>query len=143
MPNNCKQQALDLLKSFETGDRKSAAHINPNNYVQHKPVDSRWSGWPRRRLSSSSKRIGEGQHVRVFEDGDYVFLHTEYNFFGPKIGFDIFRFEDGKAVEHWDNLQETPPAPKPKRPHHDRWPDAGDRPRQDRVQQSSHAGLHG
>ena len=36
------------------------------------------------------------------------FLHTDYNFFGPKIGFDIFRFEDGKIVEHWDNLQETP-----------------------------------
>ena len=24
-----------------------------------------------------------------------------------KIGFDIFRFENGKIVEHWDNLQET------------------------------------
>jgi predicted SnoaL-like aldol condensation-catalyzing enzyme len=43
--------------------------------------------------------------VRAFEDGDYVFTHTEYDFFGPKIGFDIFRFEDGLIVEHWDNLQ--------------------------------------
>ena len=48
--------------------------------------------------------------VRVFEDGDYVFAHTAYDFFGPKIGFDIFRFENGKIVEHWDNLQEAPPA---------------------------------
>ena len=23
--------------------------------------------------------------------------HTEYNFFGPKIGFDIFRFENGRS----------------------------------------------
>ena len=45
--------------------------------------------------------------VRVFQDGDFVFTHTDYNVFGPKIGFDIFRFEDGKIVEHWDNLQET------------------------------------
>jgi predicted SnoaL-like aldol condensation-catalyzing enzyme len=45
--------------------------------------------------------------VRVFQDRDYVFAHTEYNFFGPKIAFDIFRFENGKIVEHWDNLQET------------------------------------
>jgi predicted SnoaL-like aldol condensation-catalyzing enzyme len=44
--------------------------------------------------------------ARVFEDGDYVFAHTSYNFFGPKIGFDIFRFENGKIVEHCDNLQE-------------------------------------
>lgn len=39
--------------------------------------------------------------------------HTDYNFFGPEIGFDIFRFEDGKIVEHWDNLQETPLSPNP------------------------------
>ena len=45
--------------------------------------------------------------VRVFEDGDYVFSHTEYDFFGPKIGFDIFRFENDLIVEHWDNMQET------------------------------------
>ena len=51
--------------------------------------------------------------VRVFQDGDFVFAHTEYDFFGPKIGFDVFRFEDGKIVEHWDNLQETPTRPNP------------------------------
>jgi predicted SnoaL-like aldol condensation-catalyzing enzyme len=44
--------------------------------------------------------------VRIFQDGDYVFAHSEYNVYGPKIGFDIFRFENGKIVEHWDNLQE-------------------------------------
>ena len=51
--------------------------------------------------------------VRVFQDGNYVVAHTDYNFFGPKIGFDIFRFEDGKIVEHWDNLQETPKTANP------------------------------
>ena len=44
--------------------------------------------------------------VRAFQDGDFVVAHTEYDFFGPKIGFDIFRFENGQIVEHWDNLQE-------------------------------------
>ena len=48
--------------------------------------------------------------MRAFADGDFVFTHTNYNFFGPKIGFDIFRFEYGLIVEHWDNLQETSPA---------------------------------
>ena len=59
-------------------------------------------------LPKGSARVNT---VRVFEDGDFVFAHTEYDFFGPKIGFDIFRFEDGKIVEHWDNLQEKPQAP--------------------------------
>jgi predicted SnoaL-like aldol condensation-catalyzing enzyme len=49
--------------------------------------------------------------VRVFRDGDFVFAHTEYDFFGPKVGFDVFRFEDGKVVEHWDNLAEKAKAP--------------------------------
>jgi predicted SnoaL-like aldol condensation-catalyzing enzyme len=45
--------------------------------------------------------------VRVLEDGGYVATHSVYDFFGPKVGFDIFRFENGKIVEHWDNLQPT------------------------------------
>ncbi len=33
-----------------------------------------------------------------------LYSHTDYDFFGPKVGFDVFRFEDGLIVEHWDNL---------------------------------------
>ncbi|MBT9526650.1 MAG: nuclear transport factor 2 family protein, partial [Rhizobacter sp.] len=39
--------------------------------------------------------------------------HSQYEFFGPRIGFDIFRFEKGRIVEHWDNLQPTPAKPNP------------------------------
>jgi predicted SnoaL-like aldol condensation-catalyzing enzyme len=46
--------------------------------------------------------------IRVFQDSDFVFAHTEYNFFGPKIGFDIFRFEGGLIAEHWDTLEAIP-----------------------------------
>ncbi len=46
-------------------------------------------------------------NIRVFEDGDKVFLQTIYNFAGSgeQVAFDIFRFdESGKIAEHWDNL---------------------------------------
>lgn len=46
-------------------------------------------------------------NIRAFEDGDKVFLQTIYNFAGAgeQVAFDIFRFdENGKIVEHWDNL---------------------------------------
>lgn len=43
--------------------------------------------------------------VRIFEDGDHVFAHTEYDFARSNIGFEIFRFEGDQAVEHWDNIQ--------------------------------------
>lgn len=52
------------------------------------------------------KNSAKVEVIRTFQDGNYVFAHTKYNFFGPKAGFDLFRFENGKIVEHWDNLQE-------------------------------------
>jgi predicted SnoaL-like aldol condensation-catalyzing enzyme len=64
-------------------------------------------------LQALPKGSAKVKTVRVFEDGDFVFAHSEYTFFGPKIGFDIFRFENGKIVEHWDNLQEIAPNPSP------------------------------
>jgi predicted SnoaL-like aldol condensation-catalyzing enzyme len=103
-----KQQVTDLLKSIETGDSKPAGVINPKKYIQHNlAAADRIEGFAAllRLLPKGSAKVST---VRVFQDGDLVFAHTEYDFFGPKIGFDIFRFEDGKIVEHWDNLQEKP-----------------------------------
>ena len=40
--------------------------------------------------------------VRSFQDGDFVVHHSEYFLFGKaQIGFDVFRYEHGKIVEHW------------------------------------------
>ncbi len=53
------------------------------------------------------------QTVRIFADGDYVVAQTDYNFGGPKVGFDVFRFDGDKIIEHWDNLQDKCAAPNP------------------------------
>ena len=44
--------------------------------------------------------------IRSFADGDIGFVHGVYIGFGPVplVAFDIFRVQDGKIVEHWDNL---------------------------------------
>jgi predicted SnoaL-like aldol condensation-catalyzing enzyme len=111
MSSNQKQQVVELLKSIETGDSKPVAYINPNKYIQHNlTVGDGLSGFGEV-LAALPKGSAKVNTVRTFQDGDYVFTHTEYNFFGPKIGFDIFRYENGKIAEHWDNLQETPATP--------------------------------
>jgi predicted SnoaL-like aldol condensation-catalyzing enzyme len=103
---NAKQQVLDLLKSLETGDPKPAAAIHSGKYIQHNlAVGDGVQGLLAVLKAAPPIKV---KAVRVFQDGDFVFAHTEYDFFGPKIGFDIFRFEQGRIVEHWDNLQETP-----------------------------------
>jgi len=103
-----KQQVLDLLKAIETGATGPVATINANQYKQHNlAVGDGLAGFGAV-LQALPKGSAKVNTVRVFQDGPFVFAHTDYDFFGPKIGFDIFRFEDGKIVEHWDNLQEKP-----------------------------------
>ncbi|MCP4920295.1 MAG: hypothetical protein GY913_25625 [Proteobacteria bacterium] len=43
--------------------------------------------------------------LRLFQDGDFVFGHTEYDFTTRHIGFEVFRFERDRIVERWDNIQ--------------------------------------
>jgi len=113
MGTSNKQKVVALLKSIETGASEPVGYINPNKYIQHNlGVADGLAGFGvlLQQLPPKSAKVNA---VRAFQDGDYVFTQTEYNFFGPKIGFDIFRFEDGKIVEHWDNLQETPAKTNP------------------------------
>ncbi len=99
------QQVVALLKAIETRDQEPMGVINPAKYIQHNiAVAPAGVAQLLKELPRDSTRVNT---VRVFEDGDFVVAHSEYNFFGPKIGFDVFRFEDGLIVEHWDNLQET------------------------------------
>lgn len=110
---NKKEQVVALLKSIETGEAAPVASINATKYIQHNlGIKDGLAGFGEAlaALPAGSARV---HTVRVFADGDFVFAHTDYNFFGPKVGFDVFRFEDGKIVEHWDNLVETPASPNP------------------------------
>lgn len=106
-----KQQVRDLLKSIETGGSAPVGIIDPEKYIQHNLSAKDGLQGFQELMSQLPPKSARVNTVRVFQDGDHVFAHSEYDFFGPKIGFDIFRFENGKIVEHWDNLQETPVGP--------------------------------
>ncbi|WP_072658957.1 nuclear transport factor 2 family protein [Mariprofundus micogutta] len=105
MASNKKELICKLLKGIETGDPLSVAVVNEEKYIQHNPQTREGNQGLAKlfeRLSKTSPRVNI---VRIFEDGDFVFAHTEYDFATRNIGFEIFRFEDGHAVEHWDNIQ--------------------------------------
>ena len=94
-----------MLKGIETGDPNAVKVVNESKYIQHNPQTHEGSeGLAElfQRLSKTSPRVNI---VRAFEDGEYVFAHTEYDFSSSNIGFEIFRFEHDQAVEHWDNIQ--------------------------------------
>lgn len=105
-----KEKVVALLNSFNTGDQTPISYINPDKYIQHNlAVGDGLAGFGEV-LQHAPPGGFKANVIRAFEDGDFVFTQTEYEFFGPKIGFDVFRFEDNLIVEHWDNLIEVMPA---------------------------------
>lgn len=103
------EKALALINTFATGDTETAAELLDENYIQHNLA----YGTGEEAFIGSVEYLASAEaettvnNVRAFEDGDYVFLQTVYNFAGAgeQVAFDIFRFdEDGEIAEHWDNL---------------------------------------
>ncbi len=106
-----KEKAKAVLQSLATGDPQAITeYVSANLYIQHNPNFPDGRQALLNALPSLKENGTKVKIKRIFEDENYVFLHTQYFIFGKDlIGFDIFRFEHGKIVEHWDNL--TPLTP--------------------------------
>lgn len=114
-----KQTAADALNEVLVG--LDASKINTyfaEPYIQHNPIAP--SG-----LDAFAGIVGYAKKeglsfkmdaVRVIGEGDLVAMHNVWTGLGPKpvVGFDVFRFnDDGKIVEHWDNLSPMVDEPNP------------------------------
>lgn len=102
-------KSIAVLQAIQSGDVKAMQdYISPTAYTQHN------LSYP----DGAAAVIGATQSgafngttintVRTFEDDNIVVLHSEYggtwNSGVPQVVFDVFRFENGLIVEHWDNL---------------------------------------
>lgn len=100
--------ALSLINSFATGDTSIAQQNLTEKYIQH----NLGFGTGRENFVKAVEGLQQApvkttvENIRSFEDGNYVVLQSLYNFAGAaeQIGIDVFRFENGKIDEHWDNL---------------------------------------
>ena len=100
-----KQKIYNLLKGLETGDPEAVNVVNENKYIQHNPQTQEGGEGLAALFARLAKTNPKVEIVRLFEDGDYVFGHTIYDFSSVRIGFEIFRYEGEFVVEHWDNIQ--------------------------------------
>lgn len=100
-----KEKVRKLLKGIETGDPDAALVVNENKYIQHNPHTREGNIGLAELFKQIAKTGPRVNMIRAFEDKDFVFAHMEYNFSTLKVAFEVFRFEDGFAVEHWDNMQ--------------------------------------
>ncbi len=99
-----------LTKGLVLNDK---SFINQNvvkGYIQHNPVaqDGRAGLLGFADYLKSLKTSISIKPVRVLEDGNLVMIQSAYDLGGEKIVFDLFRFENGKIVEHWDATQDKP-----------------------------------
>lgn len=107
-----KQKAILLLEGLATKDVSAVEQVVSNKqYTQHNPNVG--DGKEVIKSFVAGGLITKAKVVRAFQDGDYVVAHMDYELFGSKVAFDVIRFEDGQAVEHWDNLAAKSESPSP------------------------------
>ena len=87
------EKALALIGTFASGDTETARELLDENYIQHNLAygtgEDAFIGSVEYLASADGKTTVE--NIRSFEDGDYVFLQTVYNFAGAgeQVAFDI------------------------------------------------------
>lgn len=102
-------------KALNDKDYAAASAYLGKRYIQHNPTATDGSEGLKAFIDFLRAKFPK-QHneiKRVFADGDFVILHVhsvqEPGTLGRAI-VDIFRLENGKVVEHWDVIQNVPPA---------------------------------
>ncbi len=102
---NQEEQVVNLLKAIETREAAPLSVISRGEYIQHNPeVADGLEGFLNmiRSLPEGGAKV---ETLRVFQDGAYVVANSRIDIGGPLAVFDIFRFQSGEIVEHWDNAQ--------------------------------------
>jgi predicted SnoaL-like aldol condensation-catalyzing enzyme len=106
-----KEKAIAINKAVQDGDVESAAALVMENYIQHTPtVPGGKRGLEILITKIKNKEIPAPKinNVRSFEDGEFVVLHHDVMWPNRKAMFEIFRFKNGLAAEHWSGIADHP-----------------------------------
>jgi predicted SnoaL-like aldol condensation-catalyzing enzyme len=109
---SARQTMIDIFrkKDVTAVDRNFAA-----SFIQHDPgLADGLAGMKSFAAEVASSPAADITIYRTLVDGDFVLLHSKYKgvarYDGPAVAFDLFRFTDGKIVEHWGGQEpEAPP----------------------------------
>lgn len=109
-----KKLAVSIVEDVLMGKNPSkiSEHISAEQYDQHNPgikdglkgiveaVESLTAQNNMFKYTKIHKVLGEGNFVLTVSEGEWNDK--------PQVFYDLFRMKDGKAVEHWDVIQEIP-----------------------------------
>jgi predicted SnoaL-like aldol condensation-catalyzing enzyme len=107
-----RQAMIDI---FREKDPTAVDRYFGKSFVQHDPnLADGLAGMRSFATEVASAPAADITIYRTLVDGNFVLLHSRYQavarYAGPVIAFDLFRFMDGKIVEHWGGQEpEAPP----------------------------------
>jgi predicted SnoaL-like aldol condensation-catalyzing enzyme/truncated hemoglobin YjbI len=105
------EKAASINRAVQNADTEAVATLVKENYIQHTPVvpDGK-KGLIALVSKIKNKEIPAPviKNVRALEDGEYVILHHDVYWPNRKVMFEVFRFEDGLAAEHWSGIADHP-----------------------------------
>jgi predicted SnoaL-like aldol condensation-catalyzing enzyme len=109
---DARQAMIDI---FRKKDATAVDRYFGESFVQHDPnLADGLAGMKSFAAEVASSPTADITIYRTLVDGDFVLLHSRYDGVGrysaSAIAFDLFRFKDGKIVEHWGAQEpEAPP----------------------------------
>jgi predicted SnoaL-like aldol condensation-catalyzing enzyme len=109
---NARQAMIDI---FRKKDVAAVDRYFAQPFIQHDPnLADGLAGVKAFAGEVASSPAADITIYRTLVDGDFVLLHSKYQgvarYAGSAIAFDLFRFKDGKIVEHWGGQEpEEPP----------------------------------
>jgi predicted SnoaL-like aldol condensation-catalyzing enzyme len=109
---NARQVMIDI---FRNKDATVVARHFGESLIQHDPgIADGLAGMKSFAAEVASSPVADITIYRTLVDGEFVLLHSKYQgvarYAGPAVAFDLFRFKNGKIVEHWGGQEsEAPP----------------------------------
>ena len=102
-----------LLKGIETGDPDSVKVVNEDKYIQHNAEVEDGLEHFQKLAMMPNRPLNYKEVVLMVGQGNFVATLCKANWTDDKINqdyaqVDIFRIENGKIVEHWDNVEKVP-----------------------------------
>jgi predicted SnoaL-like aldol condensation-catalyzing enzyme len=109
---NAREALIDI---FRRKDATAVDRLFAESFKQHDPgLADGLAGMKSFAAEVAGSPTSDITIYRTLVDGDFVLLHSRYQgvarYGGSAIAFDLFRFTDGKIVEHWGGQEpEGPP----------------------------------
>ncbi|WP_375280111.1 nuclear transport factor 2 family protein [Pseudooctadecabacter sp.] len=116
-PQTNKQIVIDgMTNAFIRGNIDAVDDYFADPYIQHNPSAGSGVAALKGLLGAlPADADGSFDPIRIIAEDDLVVTHYVYENFGPVplVAFDVFRIDNGKIVEHWDNMSPLAAAPNP------------------------------